>query len=108
MISISRLREGLSGNRVVFDANGDVVDVDVPDDIGPTTLLVAPVIDALKRLEDDRVESLDRDEVWAVEAIALDGNVLQRLGEGEMTVEGLLEAVRDLGYSWQISPTSSP
>lgn len=108
VISISRLKQGLAGHRVAFDEHGDLLDIEMPGDIGPTSLVVAPVTDALKRLQGDKVESLDRDEVWAVEAIVLGEEVLELLDEGDVTVEELLRAVRELGYSWEIIPTSSP
>jgi len=54
------------------------------------------------------VESLDRDEMWLVEAIVLNKVVLRRLGVLDATAEDLLLAVREAGYSWQVSPISSP
>lgn len=108
MISTSRLAASLRGNWVAFDKHGIPVEVDIPGDIGPAALLVSPVTDAVKRLDGDTVESLDRDQIWLVEAIVLNSVVLRRLGDLEATPEELLSAVRGAGYSWQISPFSSP
>lgn len=92
----------------MFDEHGDPVARDIPEMTSPAVLLVAPVTDAVKRVEGREVESLDRNSMWAVEAIVLDRSVLHRLGDDEMTAEDLLSAVRDLGYSWEVSPISSP
>lgn len=108
MISTSRLTGSLRGNWVAFDKRGNPLEIDVPGDIGPAALLVSPVTDAVKRLEGDTVESVDRDQMWLVEAIVLNTVVLRRLGELEATPEELLAAVREAGYSWQISRFSYP
>lgn len=108
MISISRLRDGLVGDWVAFDEEGEPVDVEIPVSIGPAAILVNPVTDAVKRVEGDVVESLDRERMWLVEAIVLNRVVLHRLSDGEMAVGELLDVVRGLGYSWQVSPISSP
>lgn len=107
-ISTARLAASLRGNWVAFDEHGNSLEVDIPDDIGPAALLVSPVTDAVKRLDGETVESLDRDQMWLVEAIVLNVVILRRLGDLEATSEELLSAVRDLGYTWQISPFSSP
>jgi hypothetical protein len=108
MISTSRLAGSLRGNWVAFDKHGNPLEIDIPGDIGPAALLVSSVTDAVKRLEGDTVKSLDRDQMWLVEAMVLNRVVLSRLGDLEATPEDLLSAVREAGYSWQISPFSSP
>ncbi|HEX6299403.1 MAG TPA: hypothetical protein VF148_02940 [Acidimicrobiia bacterium] len=108
MISTSRLAGSLRGNWVAFDKSGNPLEIDIPGDIGPAALLVSQVTDAVKRLDGDTVESVDRDQMWLVEAIVLNSVVLRRLGHLEATPEELLAAVREAGYSWQISPFSSP
>ncbi len=75
---------------------------------GRPFFIVAPVTDAVKRVEAGVVRSLDRDDMWSVEAIVLSHEVLSRLEDREMTVEDLMAAVGDLGYDWEVSPTSSP
>ena len=107
-ISTSRLAAHLRGSWVVFDKQGDPLEIEIPRDIGPAALLVSPVTEAVKRLDDDTVESLDRDQMWLVDAIVLNIVVLRRLGDLEATPEELLSAVREAGYSWQISPFASP
>jgi len=110
VISIESLREHLDGDWVAFDKQGNVVDYVVPRDIGPATLSVSPVTDALKEVDEaDRVVgSVDKNSVWSVDAIVLNSIVLRRLSENTYTAEGLIEAVREAGFSWQISPTSVP
>lgn len=106
MISPSRLAQSIVGDRAVFDQHGNLLDIDIPSGVGPATLLVAPVTDAVKRLDDDRVESLDRDQMWLVEAIVLHRDILDHIGDREIDAEDLLTAVRDAGHSWQVSPIS--
>lgn len=106
MISPSSLARSAIGDRAVFDKHGNLLDIDIPTQIGPAALLVSPVTDAVKRVDDGRVESLDRDQMWLVEAIVLHRDVLDRLEDREMTAEDLLSAVRDVGHTWQISPIS--
>jgi hypothetical protein len=107
MISPSRLTHGTVGERAVFDKHGNLLDIDISSDIGPAALLVAPVTDAVKRVDDNGVESLDRDQMWLVEAIVLHRDILDGLEDREMMAEDLLTAVRDAGHSWQVSPISA-
>lgn len=108
VISIDALRSALSGNWVVFDKRGNVLDRQVPRDIGPAAFLVNEVTDALKVVEDGRVSgSADRSGMWHVDAVVLNEIVLRRL-EGEMTVEELIDRVTEVGFAWQFSPTSAP
>jgi hypothetical protein len=108
VISTSRLKASLVGDRVVFDERGEPIEVEVPTTIGPAALLVSSVTDAVKRVVEGRIESLDRDGVWAVEAIVLNQVVLRRLEDDEMTPTELLARVRELGYAWEINPVSGP
>ena len=107
MIFPSRLVHSIVGDRAVFDKHGNLLEIDIPSDIGPAALLVAPVTNAVKRLDDGRVESLDRDQMWLVEAIVLHRDILDSLEDREMNAEDLLNAVRDAGHSWQVSPISA-
>lgn len=93
---------------MVFDRQGDPAGVDVSNVHGHAILVVAPVTDAVKRVEEGRVESLDRDRMWAVEAIALDRVVVDQLDGDELSVEELLAAVPRMGYSWEIIPNADP
>ena len=94
---------------MAFDEHGVVLDVAIPEAAGPATFLVSPVTDAAKRVEGDRVvESIDREEIWWVEAFVLDRQVLDRLGDGSMSAMELLKAVRAAGYEWGVSSTSGP
>lgn len=110
MISIERLREQLRGDWVAFDKHGETVDYVVPKDIGPATMSVSPVTDALKQVDEaDRVVgSVDKHSVWSVDVIVLNSIVLRRLPDETYTAEELIDVVREAGFAWQISPTSSP
>lgn len=110
MISVDNLRRHTVGDWVAFDKHGDIVEYLVPKDIGPATLSVSAVTDALKEVDPAGrvVASIDKNTVWSVDAIVLNSIVLRRLPEGEYGVEALIEAVRQAGFAWQISPTSAP
>jgi hypothetical protein len=108
VISIAELRIGVADGRVIFDRTGALVDAPASPDTGPATLLVSEMTDALKTVEAGRITgSIDRAQVWVVEAIVLDREVLDHL-QGEVTVEELIGQVREAGFDWQISPTSAP
>lgn len=110
VISVDNLRRHTVGDWVAFDKHGDIVEYLVPKDIGPATLSVSAVTDALKEVDPAGrvVASIDKNTVWSVDAIVLNSIVLRRLPEGEYGVEALIEAVRQAGFAWQISPTSAP
>lgn len=108
VISISHLREHTVGERAVFDRHGYPADVDVSRAPGEAVLVVAPVTDAVKRVEGERVESLDRDRMWVVEAFALDLVVVDKLDAEELSVEELLAEVPRLGYPWEVTPIVDP
>lgn len=108
VISISRLRARIAGDRVVFDRQGNPTSVDLSRVNGRAILVVAPVTDAVKRVEEGRVESLDRDRMWAIEAIALEKVVVEQFDVDELSVEELLAAVPQMGYSWEISSNVDP
>ncbi len=108
VISTSRLTEILVDDWVVFDERGDPVDAEVPASTSAAALLVSPMTEAVKRVDDGVVRSLDRDRMWVVEAIILNRMILERLGDEAMSVEELFQAVRGLGYAWQVSPVLAP
>jgi hypothetical protein len=108
MISTRRLTDILEGEWAVFDGQGNPVARPVPQDVGPAALLVTDLTDALKRVDgaDRIVDSVDRTNMWSVEAIVLNSVALRRLEDAEFSVEGLIEAVRAAGLAWQIRPIS--
>ena len=109
MISLSALRDHLVGDRVVFDKDGVVLDMAVSDLVGPATFLVSAITDAVKRVEADRVVgSVPRDDMWLVDAIVLDRQVLDTLGDVSLSTAELVEAVGAAGYGWEVSSTSGP
>lgn len=108
MISIAELRAHVADGRVVFDKTGAVVDVPCPSGAGPATLMVSEMTDALKTVEEDHITgSIDRSQVWLVDAFVLAREVLDRLDD-EVAIEDLIDTVRKAGYEWQVSPTSAP
>ena len=110
MISLADMRAAIDGSRAVFDTNGRPVDFTVPEDIGPAALSVSPVTDALKVVDAASylIGSVDRASCWSVDAIVLNVVVLDRLPGDSYTAEDLIEEVRRVGFSWQMSPTSGP
>lgn len=108
MVSILELKERLAdgGDWVLFDSKGAELDLPVPVDIGPATLLVGPVTDAVKTTTPEGMvdRSLDRDEIWAVEGYALNRVVIDRLEPLVMTADELYEAVTALRLGWQVKP----
>jgi hypothetical protein len=107
VISISRLKEE-AGGLAVFDTGGRPLDLELPPGIVSPALLVAPVTDAVKRVDGGRIESLDRDRMWSVQAFVIDARLLAQLGDRELSAEGLMETVKELGYTWQVNPVSGP
>lgn len=110
VISIARLRDRLEDDRVSFNKWGHPVEIEIPAGLGPATMLVVEVTDALKDVDfADRVTgSVDRAGMWSVQALVLDRSVLQRLEGDEMPVEDLIEAVEAAGVAWSVSPISGP
>lgn len=108
MITTARLLQNVSDGCAVFDRHGEPVDLELPADLGEAVLVVSSVTDAVKRVNDGRVESLDRDALWVVEAVVLAEPILKQVEATFETTDDLLEAVRDLGYTWAVSPVSSP
>lgn len=103
-ISALNARLGEGENWVLFDIAGTPFDLPVPRDIGPATLLVSPVTDALKTMSEDGlvVESLDRANVWSVVGYALNRVVLKKLDHVNMSPDQLYEAVVGLRLGWQV------
>lgn len=110
VIALTDLRAALVGNWVAFDRHGTLLDYPIPNDIGPAALAVSPVTDALKTTDEegDLVGSADKNAFWSVDVIFLNAVVLDRLPDRQYTAEELIEEVRQVGFAWQISPTSSP
>ena len=108
VISTAGLRTHLNGNRVVVNIDGRPVDHPAPGDVGPATLSVSAVTDALKILDEEGLlaGSVDKTAYWSVDAIVLHVVVLDRLPDRSYTAESLIEEVRRAGFSWQISSTS--
>lgn len=102
MLLISELERLLGeADWVVVSPSGERIDFEIAPDIGPATLLVRPVTDALKMRSGTRlIGAVRRDLVWSVEGFALNRVVVDKLG-GEYTPLELYEAVRETRLSWQ-------
>jgi hypothetical protein len=82
------------------DADGRVVEAPV-DGMAVPCLLVAPVSDAVKHMEGDRLtEDLDRSQLWAVRGIVIDRAVAESLPDGSFTLAELIELVDAAGHIW--------
>jgi len=109
VISLARLRGRLDGDHVSFDKWGQPVDIPIPDSLGPATLLVSEVTDALKAVDADKVTgSVDRAAMWSVQALVLDRETLGQLEVDEISAEDLIGAVEATGVTWSVSPISDP
>lgn len=107
MIDLAVLRESLAeqGDWVMFDSDGNILHGEVPPSAGPATLIVTPVTDAVKAVEHGMVTgSIDRSKLWRVEAFLLNRIALDKLGDGSVDVDSLLDAA---GISWQVVPRSA-
>lgn len=92
-----------------FDKWGHPVDIEIPAGLGPATMLVTEVTEALKDVDyADRITgSVDRAGMWSVQALVLDRSVLEQLEGDEMSVEDLIQAVEATGEAWSVSPISA-
>jgi len=111
MLTVPRLQDlaGDDQDWIVVRPTGEPVEMEIPPDVGPATLLVSPVTDALKTVsEDGSVDgSLDREAVWEVEAFALNRVVVRRLEGDEISALDLYQAVIGLRLGWMIAPMSA-
>ncbi len=108
MVLFAELKQAVASGRdwVAVSTDGELVELDIPRDVGPATLLVSAVTDALKTLSSERlvVDAPRRDHVWQVEAFVLNRVVVEALGSDVEVPEGLLDAVEALGFGWQVKP----
>ena len=105
MIDSRKLRRRVADGRVVaVDSDGRDLDR-IPHGLGAPTLLVAPVSEAVKRVEHERlVEDLDRSALWQVRGIVVDCAVVESMPDGSFTMGELIEQVRDAGHVWVTTP----
>lgn len=103
VIEVSELRAALDdGSSWVFvDHRGHILDMQNPGGIGPATMLVVPVDEALKRIDGDTITSIDREGAWAVTGFALNRVVIDRLEPGSLTPTELHDIIVAIGLSWQ-------
>ena len=88
-------------DRICFDTRRDRVVDDLPP--GPAVMSVVAVTDALKVVSEGFVvDSVDRESVARVTAFAVERTVLERIGDGALSPEELIEAVRAQGVDWVI------
>ena len=104
-MTVSTIRRllGDGRDRLVIDAHGRPLELSLSDDIGPAAVVVAPPSDAVKVVSEDGtvVESLDRDDLWAVEAFVLDRALAQAWDRDVTSPLELFQLVRRAGHSWQ-------
>jgi hypothetical protein len=82
------------------DSDGLGIDAS-SDDLPIPALLVAPVSDAVKHVEGDRViYDLDRSQLWAVQGIAIDRAIVETLPEGSFTMAEVIQLVAAAGHVW--------
>ena len=92
---------------VGFDSDGRVQDWGA-DIEAPAVLVVAPVDEAVKTLEDGVIAGeLDRDDLWSVAGFVLTRDVIESLDADELSVEELIEEVSRAGYRWRIRIVAS-
>lgn len=105
MLTVSKLEEAMGDSDwVVVRPDGEILNMAIPKDIGPATLMVSPVTDALSRSEGGLlVEPVDRSKVWNVEAFAVNRVVVRRLTAKQLSAAELYETVTGFRLSWQMS-----
>jgi hypothetical protein len=101
VIDSRELRQRAAEDRVVtVDAGGRLAE-DPPEDVDIPALLVAPVTDAVKLVDGDRLTAdLDRSLLWSVRGVAIDFEVADSLPEGAFTLVELIHAVEAAGHTW--------
>jgi hypothetical protein len=108
VVTPSKLKKVIEAGRdwVVVGAEGDLVDLEVPADVGPAALLVTSVTDALKTVSEDGlvVGAPRRDGVWQVEAFVLNRVLVAALPPDVDIPGDLFDAVEELGFGWQVRP----
>jgi hypothetical protein len=88
------------GGVASVDGDGRVVEAPI-DGVELPCLLVAPVSDAVKHVEGDRLtEELDRSQLWAVRGIVIDQAVAESLPDGSFTLAEVIELVDAAGHVW--------
>lgn len=105
MRRISDLLFETDADPVPIDADGSRLEATVPEGLGPATLLVGPVVDAVKLVEDGRVVgSLDRDDLYAVAGVVVARSLLESIAETELSLPAIIEAAAMLGHRWESHP----
>ena len=105
MIDIGALMEaaGDQGSPVVFDPVGNLLPLPQPAAQGVAVLLVRPVTDAVKQVDDGLIRSsLDRKGLWWIEGFALDPSVFSAIGNLVVSPEDLIQTVELAGFEWSV------
>jgi hypothetical protein len=99
-------RLALPLGRVIIDCDGRPMDWVVDGDAPAPGLLVAPITEAVKKIEAGTiVHHLSRDTLWAVEGFLLDVGLLEGLPDRAISPSELSEQVRASGYEWHLTPS---
>ena len=111
MIDIGALIEaaGDQGSPVVFDPVGNPLPRPIPAAQGVAVVLVRPVTDAVKQVDDGLIRSsLDRKGLWWIEGFALDPSVLSAIGKLMISPEDLIQTVELAGFEWSVVESTVP
>jgi hypothetical protein len=110
VIDIGDLRERLADGQtwVMWGADGELREPDVPTHAGAATLIVSKVTEAVKRVGEEGFidSSVDRRGLWTLEAVLLNRVVVEKLEEGVLDTASLLDAVTRSGFGWQVVTVS--
>ncbi len=109
MIDLGALVEQVAdgATHIAFDSAGALVFDTAPPKGDFALLLVRPVVDAVKEIDDARVRaSVDREGLWLVEGFSVDRKVIEAVGPRLITPDELIAAVEDAGFEWRVVDSS--
>lgn len=88
--------------RISFDPDGVPLDLDGRTELGPATLIVESVTDAVKTVDTENklVGVVDKSELWEVVGFSVQTSVLAGLASGPITGDELIRAVSASGTEW--------
>jgi len=100
---LRRLAGSVTG-RLLVDADGRLMDqAGIAGDAHVPGLVVTPITEAVKKVDSGKiVHYLSRDTLWGVEGFLLDRRVIDSLPDGIQSGSGLIDAVREAGFAWQV------
>lgn len=92
-------------DRVCFDHRGAPLSGRLRANAGPATLLVEPVTDAIKSVDDRGLitRSLDKSDYWLIAGFVVNRDVLSALPQKDVSVGELWHLVVDQGLRWDLA-----